>query len=374
MAYKVQFRRDTAARWQQYNPVLMEGEIGFVSDSRNQFKIGDGIHTWNELELQGFGGTIVHETGDSATSVMSQKAVTENFDRILRDLGLYPTALSVALSVGKSGKYVDSDGQEKSNASMSISAPVQLKAGNIYLFPSSQAVGTGVALFARQVTNTYDKVIVYTTLEEDSEGRPAKVQADYDGSLVYTITYDDEGIPTYKTASGGVVESLPATHEVTESFYEPLFRTNDSSMPESGAYLFLCTQDMDVVLSGYTADVSSGKNLLGVRYGVFASIATNFVGSPGQKVIAQAFAELYARVKVLESLVDNAGHLKVDMLDMADLPLICGKKMYLTGEGAPADPPTSPFQEYYDVTGKKFYKAKGELSTYPAVSDWVALN
>lgn len=360
--------------WQKHNPVLMEGEIGYIKDRRNQYKIGDGIHTWNELELQGFDGTIVHETGDSATSVMSQKAVTENFDRILRDLGLYPTALSVALSVGKSGKYVDSDGQEKSNASMSISAPVQLKAGNIYLFPSSQAVGTGVALFARQVTNTYDKVIVYETLEEDTEGRPTKIQADYDASLVYTITYDDDGIPTYKDASGGVVESLPATHVVTESFYEPLFRTNDTSMPKSGHYLFLCTQDMDVVLSGYTADVSSGKNLLGVRYGVFASIATNFVGSPGQKVIAQAFAELFARVEALASTVDHAGHLKVDMLDMADLPLICGERMYMTGEGAPADPPTSPFQEYYDVTGQKFYKAKGELSTYPAVSDWVALN
>lgn len=293
---------------------------------------------------------------------------------LLRDLGLYPTALSVALSVGKSGKYVNSDGQEASNASMSISNPVQLKAGNIYLFPSSQAVGTGVALFARQVTNTYDKVIVYTTLEEDSEGRPVKVQADYDASLVYTITYDDDGIPTYKDSQGGIVESLPATHQVTESFYEPLFRTNDATMPKSGHYLFLCTKDMDVVLSGYTADVSSGKNLLGVRYGVFASIATNFVGSPGQKVIAQAFAELYARVKVLESLVDNAGHLKVDMLDMADLPLICGERMYMTGEGAPANPPTSPFQEYYDSENLKFYKAKGELSMYPAVSDWVALN
>ena len=292
---------------------------------------------------------------------------------LLRDLGLYPTALSVALSVGKSGKYVNSDGQEASNASMSISAPVQLKAGNIYLFPSSKAVGTGVALFARQVTNTYDKVIVYTTMEEDSEGRPVKVQADYDASLVYTITYDDEGIPTYKDSQGGVVESLPATHEVTESFYEPLFRTNDSSMPKSGAYLYICPQDMDMVVSAYTSDIT-GKSMTGVRYGAFASIMTNFLSNFGQKVVAQAFAELYARVKVLESLVDNAGHLKVDMLDMADLPLICGERMYMTGEGAPANPPTSPFQEYYDVTGQKFYKAKGELSTYPAVSDWVALN
>ena len=373
MAYKVQFRRDTAARWAQYNPVLMDGEIGFISDGRNQFKIGDGIHTWNELELQGFDGTIVHETGDSATSVMSQKAVTENFNRILRDLGLYPTVLSVALSVGKSGKYVNSDGEEAANASMSISAPVQLKAGNIYLFPSSQALGVGVALFTRQVTNTYDKVIVYETLEEDSEGRPVKVQADYDASLVYTITYDDEGNPTYKDSQGGVVESLPATHEVTESFYEPLFRTNDTSMPESGSYLYLCPQDMEIVVSAYTSDIQ-GKSMTGVRYGAFASLLTNFVNNFQYADICQALAELAADIRGLASVVDNAGHLKVELLDMADLPLVCGEKMYMTGDGAPSSPPTVPFQEYYDSENKKFYKAAGELPNTPTTADWIAIN
>ena len=293
---------------------------------------------------------------------------------LLRDLGLYPTVLSLALSVGKSGKYVDPDGQEVASSSMSISVPLQLKAGNIYLFQSSQPVGVGVSLFARQVTRTYDKVIVYTTLEEDTEGRPTKVQADYDASLVYTVTYDDEGIPTYKDAQGGIVESLPATHVVTESFYEPLFRTNDATMPESGYYLFLCTTDMDVVISGYTADVSTGKNLLGVRYGAFATIATNFVGTPGQKVLAQALCQLDARIKVLESLIDRAGHLKVELLDMADLPLICGEKMYLTGDGAPSEPPISPFQEYYDAENKKFYKAQGELPDTPTTANWIALN
>ena len=293
---------------------------------------------------------------------------------LLRDLGLYPTALSLALSVGKSDKYVDSDGQEVSNASMSISAPLQLKAGNIYLFQSSQPVGVGVSLFARQVTRTYDKVIVYTTLEEDAEGRPVKVQADYDISLVYTITYDDEGNPAYEDATGEPIESLPATHEVTESFYEPLFRTNDTSMPESGYYLFLCTTDMDVVISGYTEDVTTGKSLLGVRYGAFATIATNFVGTPGQKVLAQALCQLDARTKTLESPVDKAGHLKVELLDMADLPLVCGEKMYMTGSGAPSVPPTVPFQEYYDEDSGITYKAKGILPNTPTVSDWKALN
>ena len=107
---------------------------------------------------------------------------------------------------------------------------------------------------------------------------------------------------------------------------------------------------------------------------MFASIATNFVGSPGQKVIAQAFAELYAAVQSLSSVVDNAGHLKADVLDIANLPKVCGEDMYLTGEGVPDIPPTVPYQEYYDSSNNKFYRAKGVLSAIPTTGDWVALN
>ena len=47
-------RRDTAARWQQFNPILLEGELGFVTDNLKQFKIGDGVHNWKELPLIDF--------------------------------------------------------------------------------------------------------------------------------------------------------------------------------------------------------------------------------------------------------------------------------------------------------------------------------
>lgn len=77
MADRIQQRRDTAARWAQYNPILLEGEVGYVTDDPNQYKIGDGVHTWNELPLRGFDGTLVHELGTSETAAMSQKGVTD---------------------------------------------------------------------------------------------------------------------------------------------------------------------------------------------------------------------------------------------------------------------------------------------------------
>lgn len=289
-----------------------------------------------------------------------------------RDLGKYDTSISLPMTVEKSGKYVDPDGQEKSSASMGISAPLEVKSGNIYLLQCAAAVGTGVALFSRKVTNTYDKVIAYS-YTYNGDGTIATATADYNPELVYSYSYNEEGVATITDKDGETVPELPATHQVTESFYEPLFRTNDATMPKSGYYLLLCTQDMEIVVSAASSDIT-GKNLLGVRYGVFASIATNFVGSPGQKVIAQAFAELYAAVQALSSVVDNTGHLKADILDIANLPKVCGEDMYLTGEGAPAAPPTVPFQEYYDSSNNKFYRAKGVLPDTPSTGDWVALN
>lgn len=94
MADRIQQRRDTAARWAQYNPILLEGEVGYVTDDPNQYKIGDGVHTWNELPLRGFDGTLVHELGDSQTAAMSQQGVTKvNDNAYIRD------AISVANAV-----------------------------------------------------------------------------------------------------------------------------------------------------------------------------------------------------------------------------------------------------------------------------------
>ena len=45
---QIKLKRGTAARWEKVNPVLAQGEPGFVYDT-NQMKIGDGIRNWNDL-------------------------------------------------------------------------------------------------------------------------------------------------------------------------------------------------------------------------------------------------------------------------------------------------------------------------------------
>lgn len=48
--YNTTFRlkRGTAARWAEVNPILDQGEPGFVYD-QNRLKIGDGVTPWNDL-------------------------------------------------------------------------------------------------------------------------------------------------------------------------------------------------------------------------------------------------------------------------------------------------------------------------------------
>lgn len=48
MSQKIQNRRDTAERWTQYNPILLEGELGLETDT-GKMKLGDGVNTWSAL-------------------------------------------------------------------------------------------------------------------------------------------------------------------------------------------------------------------------------------------------------------------------------------------------------------------------------------
>ena len=48
----IQFKRGTAARWEELNLVLEAGQPGFVTDE-NRLKIGDGVTAWNDLPYLG---------------------------------------------------------------------------------------------------------------------------------------------------------------------------------------------------------------------------------------------------------------------------------------------------------------------------------
>jgi hypothetical protein len=295
---------------------------------------------------------------------------------INKSFGKYDGETVKTLQQAKAGKYVNVNGGETSASGYGISAPITLNAGDILLVPSAQAVPATVSVIARLVDRTYQKVIVYTyTYQQANPELYATATADYDQSLVYTAIYDTTGETPMLTgwALGGTVyQTLPATHEVSEQFYEPLMKQAVAAMPSTGYYIYLCPTPMTIVVSGYTATVSGGEAMV-VGWGIFKNITTNFVGAPGQSVLAQAFAVLFAAIDGLKAQLDNLGETKAVSIDFEEQPKLCGQPLVIEGDGAPAAPvvPTMVGQRYHDNTNRKVYEA---FAVTNSVSDWVLIN
>ena len=356
---------------------------------------------------------IVDTTGSATDKVMSQKAVTDNLalkanssdvytkgqadaitnaladslSRIFRDFGMYLNPTEYVLVVGVSGKYIDKDSAlEVANSNYSISQPFSLKAGDILLVPSASAVTAACSVVSKKVTNTYDKVIIYA-YTYDEFGRINTATADYNPSLVYTAYYesDEQTTPTDWMIGGEHIAELPQTHEVTESFYEPLVKQSVAGMPDTGYYVYLASQAMDVVVSAYNATINGGHAII-AGWGIFKNIATNFVGIDKQRVIAEAIADLFAQVEgINEKLTNGLDSLSVKHLhiDREISGLNIAGTFCLQGAGVPSASvvpvnwdfgrygdwkgiPQFIGQEYFDTIDKVFYKAHGVT----AISDW----
>lgn len=312
-------------------------------------------------------------------SYYTKTEIDTKFERVQfleRGLGKYDATRSITLQQATAGKYVNVNGQEVSASGYGISSEVQLNAGDIMLVPSASAVPADVSLFARIVTRTYDKVINYTyTYRQDYPELPATATADYNPALIYTAQYNETGDTPVLTGwlmGGQTYTTLPATREVTESYYEPLMKQAVAAMPSTGYYVYLCPTAMTIVVSGYTATVNGGVALV-VGLGIFKNIATNFIGAPGQAVIAQAFAQMLGEIEGLKAQLDNLGETRAVCINSEDMPKVQNYPIIVYGAGAPSAPNVPAFigQKYLDTTNKKEYTA---FSVTNSVSDWVLIN
>lgn len=337
----------------------------------------------NDKYTKPSGGIPETDLASALANKINGAATQENLNntngRVLfleQGLGKYDNVRSITLQQTTAGKYVNVNGQEVSASGYGISAEVQLNAGDIMLVPSASPVPADVSLFARIVTRTYDKVINYTyTYRQDYPELPATATADYNPALIYTAQYDESGdtpVLTGWAMGGQTYTTLPATRTVTESYYEPLMKQAVAAMPSTGYYVYLCPTSMTIVVSGYTATVNGGVALV-VGLGIFKNIATNFIGAPGQAVIAQAFAQLLGEIDGLKAQLDNLGETRAICINSEDVPKVQNYPMIIYGTGAPSAPNVPAFigQKYLDTTNKKEYTA---FSVTNSVSDWVLMN
>ena len=369
------------------NPGSPDAKVFYIANGKGKYEKFGGLEVTEDEVVVLYWDSAWHKV---ATGIASQEKLSEldtEVRHIERDFGMYPNPTEYVLAVGVSGKYIDKDsGLEVANSNYSISQPFSLKAGDILLVPSASAVTAACSVVSKKVTNTYDKVIIYA-YTYDEFGRINTATADYNPSLVYTAYYesDEQTTPTDWMIGGEHIAELPQTHEVTESFYEPLVKQSVAGMPDTGYYVYLASQAMDVVVSAYNATINGGHAII-AGWGIFKNIATNFVGIDKQRVIAEAIADLFAQVEgINEKLTNGLDHLSVNHLhiDRELSGLNIAGTFCLQGAGVPSASvvpvnwdfgrygdwkgiPQFIGQEYFDTIDKVFYKAHGVT----AVSDW----
>lgn len=245
----------------------------------------------------------IGNTGTDAAVSASVAQIKEHVNKkFSTSLGDYDGVGEKTMSVNVSGKAIGTDGKEFTKTGYAISGKISVNRGDILVFPSSQVLPTDVSFFNRAVTRTYQKI-------------------DH-----YEYEYDEEG---------NITKETPVFVEVTESFYEALSAQSVAAMPATG-YVYLCPTTMEIVVCGLEADIR-GKKLQVFGLGIFKNMATNFVGAPGQRIIAQMFLQQQAEINALKSMIDNLGSLRCRSLSVDDIPMVCGVPMILIGHGVPAD-------------------------------------
>lgn len=252
MADRIQQRRDTAARWAQYNPILLEGEVGYVTDDPNQYKIGDGVHAWNELPLRGFDGTLVHELGTSQTAAMSQKGVTEAINNINSNTGVsdYPTfSESTAYSAGDVVNYN----------------------GKLYKFTTAHAAGAWTGADVEPYNLKKDIEERYGTYTDNPEF--IRVYTDAEGKFLWGIRIDGsiewaKGVPTpIQNAIRELkdkletqdIKSLQDAIDVINASLKPL--TDTFSYQGNEEFAHVITDADGKVLSSISKDGNKTENL-----------------------------------------------------------------------------------------------------------------
>jgi len=94
------FRRDSAANWTAQNPVLLDGEPGYETDTR-KMKIGNGVAAWNALPYSA-GGSSLEGLSDVTTTDKVDKSVLY-YDQATN--GFYVDSAVTRLTITDGGNF-----------------------------------------------------------------------------------------------------------------------------------------------------------------------------------------------------------------------------------------------------------------------------
>ena len=218
---QMQQRRDTAANWAASNPVLLEGELGIVTDDPNLYKIGDGVTAWNDLKLRGFDGTLVQTTGDSENAAMSQKAVTSKLTELESRVG--SDGANYDASILTIFGYINPDGNITNSSAYKYSELIPALPGQIVKVGVNMSAGICCLAFydkkMRFVEGYVGEAYKYTIVEKEIPQGVAFIR------FCHVLSNDAFSASLSKS---GTIQQIYSLSKITESNSEELVDLGNS--------------------------------------------------------------------------------------------------------------------------------------------------
>lgn len=261
MADRIQQRRDTAARWAQYNPILLEGEPGYELDT-DQYKIGDGEHAWNDLPYRG--DPCLQQKGTSTTTPMSQKAVTDELNALDGKLSALASGAEVSLSLNVACIYKEVATSVTVTANVSGITPETLKIMEDSLSGNVLKSGSNVR------TLTASKAYVLSTNSKALYGLATYQGLEFSGSVVLNARY-----PIY-SGFGNSPEEVAVDANKLSARVSAAGTYNNTATADGQYFYILVPTDINA-LSSFTMGgtpyvmTTSSVSISGISYRVYRS-------------------------------------------------------------------------------------------------------
>ena len=238
-------------------------------------------------------------------------------------------------SIAETGKYFSTSGEKVTLEGFSISNPISLKQGYLYMLsvPFSISYPTDISIMTKVDVHTYRT-------------------------------------PSGTTGTDTVYEPLPNVYSV------PGNSQNVDIPPINGIPVFFATENMDVVISCETSGFPESSpycRLTRVKYGVFLETAAKLLTVNGElmKVLVEAIVKNKKDIDSINENMKSLGDVHANSIDLDDFPSVQGEPMVVVADRRPSaagtnhgdDVPNRIGQIWVDTTNKQAYIAVALGST-----------